>query len=346
MNILRKLFIPRSSATSPKGIAIFFAILSVLFVVAFFASLCLGAADANPLRAIAAIFSGEYSGTDYLITVHIRLPRAIAAALAGSALAVSGAVIQAALNNPMAAPNIIGVNSGAGFCAILLMAAFPSLVAAIPIAAFLGALAASLLIWLIAAKSGAGRVTVTLVGVAIGSILTAGINTLKTIFPDSIYDATAFTIGGLSGVGFDKLLIPAIIIFAGLICALLFSGGLDILSLGGETAIGLGMKVKRARFLYLMLASALAGAAVSFAGLIGFVGLLVPHIARRFVGSNHRRLIPACILGGALLLLASDLAARLIFSPYEIPVGIILSLVGGPFFVVLILIRRRGELYD
>ena len=346
MNILRKLFIPRSSAASPKGIAIFFAVLSVLFVVAFFASLCLGASDANPIRALAAIFSGEHSGSDYLITVHIRLPRAIAAVLAGAALAVSGAIIQAALNNPMAAPNIIGVNSGAGFCAVLLMAAFPSLAGAVPAAAFLGALAASLAIWLIASKSGAGRVTVTLVGVAIGSILTAGINTLKTIFPDSVYDATVFTIGGLSGVGFDKILIPAVIIFSGLICILLFSGGLDILSLGGETAAGLGMKVKRARFLYLMLASALAGAAVSFAGLIGFVGLLVPHIARCFVGSSHRRLIPACILGGAFLLLACDLFARLVFSPYEIPVGIILSLVGGPFFVILVLMRRRGELYD
>ena len=347
MNILRKLFTPRFSENSgTKRVAVLFAALLVLLFAALFASLSLGPTAADPISAFKALLFGDLKAPDYLIIFHLRLPRALAAILAGAALAVAGVIIQAVLNNPMAAPNVIGVNAGAGFCAVLLMSAFPSLASGVPIAAFIGALCTSLCIWLIAQRSGAGRVTVTLVGVAVGSILTAGINTLKTLFPDSVYDASAFSIGGLSGVGYSKLALPAIIIAICLILAHIFSGGLDILCFGAESAGGLGMNVTRARFLYLMLASALAGAAVSFSGLIGFVGLLVPHIMRRFVGTVHRRLIPASALGGALLLTLCDLAARTVFSPYELPVGIILSLVGGPFFVALILLDKRRDLYD
>ena len=126
-----------------------------------------------------------------------------------------------------------------------------------------------------------------------------------------------------------------------LLLALIFCRGLDILSLGADSAAGLGMNVRRARFFYLLLASALAGAAVSFAGLIGFVGLVVPHIARRFVGNSHRHLVLSSALGGAFLVLVCDLFARVAFSPYELSVGIILSLIGGPFFVALVLTQKR-----
>ena len=148
-------------------------------------------------------------------------------------------------------------------------------------------------------------------------------------------------IGGLAGVSYDKLMGAGAVIFAGLLLAVIFSRGLDLLSLGEDTARGLGVNVKRSRFLSLMLASALAGAAVSFAGLLGFVGLLVPHIMRRFVGSSHRYLVPAAALGGAILVLFCDLLARVLFAPYELPVGILLSLIGGPFFVALVLAKRK-----
>ncbi len=346
MNILQKLFSPISSSdASPRKNARLFSVLSLALVAAFAAALAVGSTKTDIFAALADLFSGNTESADFRILFYVRLPRVLGALLSGSALAVSGVIIQAVLNNAMAAPNIIGVNSGAGFCAVLLIAAFPSAVGFIPIAAFLGALGACLLIYLIASRTGADRMTVTLVGIAVSSILGAGINTLKTLFPDSVYDADSFMIGGLSGVGFSKLTLAAFIIAAGLIFACFFARGLDVLSLGDESARSLGMKVNRVRFLFLALAAALAGAAVSFAGLLGFVGLLVPHIMRRFVGADHRALVPASALGGALLVLLCDLIARTLFAPYELPVGILLSLLGGPFFIILVLARSRRT-YD
>lgn len=347
MNILQKLFSPISSDNvAPRKNARLFLVLGAGLTLAFFASLAVGSAKADIFAAISELLSGNFESTDFRILFYVRLPRVLGALLSGAALAVSGVIIQAVLNNAMAAPNIIGVNSGAGFCAVLLISAFPSAVGFIPIAAFFGALGACLLIYLIASKTGADRMTVMLVGIAVSSILSAGINTLKILFPDSVYDADSFMIGGLSGVGFSKLALASFIIAAGLILACVFARGLDILSLGDESARSLGMNVKCVRFLFLALAAALAGAAVSFAGLLGFVGLLVPHIIRRFVGADHRALVPASALGGALLVLLCDLAARVLFAPYELPVGILLSLLGGPFFIVLVLARRKGGFYD
>ena len=330
-------------AESPHRKARLFAVLIPSLTVLFFVSLALGSTSVDLGAALSALLAGDFGSPDLRIVLYVRLPRVMGALVAGSALAVSGVIIQSVLNNPMAAPNVIGVNSGAGLCAVLIMALMPQAVGLLPLAAFVGALATSLCIWLIAAKTGAGRVTVTLVGVAVTSILGAGINTVKTLFPDSVYDSVGFMIGGLSGVSYDKLLPAASVVIAGLVLSLIFARGLDILSLGGETARGLGMNVALCRFLMLMLASALAGAAVSFAGLLGFVGLLVPHILRRIAGSSHRYLVPASALGGALLVLLCDLLSRVIFAPYELPVGILLSLIGGPFFVFLVLVQKNRE---
>ena len=156
---------------------------------------------------------------------------------------------------------------------------------------------------------------------------------VKTVFPDSLYNSNAFLVGGISGVSMARLSPACWLIGLGLVCAWLMAKDTDVLNLGEETAGSLGMNVKATRFLLLLLASVLAGSAVSFAGLLGFVGLLAPHICRRFVG-------------GATLVLLCDLAARLLFAPYELPVGIILSLVGGPFFLILILVQRKSRLYD
>ena len=221
------------------------------------------------------------------------------------------------------------------------MAVLPQALPFLPLAAFLGALGASLCIWVIAAKSGAGRVTVTLVGVAVSSILSAGINTVKTFFPDSVYDVSGFLIGGLSAVDLGDVLPAAWLIVPALALALVLARGLDVLSLGEEVAASLGVTVKRARLLWLVLASVLAGAAVSYSGLIGFVGLIVPHLLRRLVGNSHKSLIFSSAFGGGAFLLVCDTAARTLFAPYELPVGILLSLIGGPFFVALVLAKRK-----
>lgn len=346
MSILRRSFSPKSLNNSlfcRRRSAFLIVLGGVFLILGFLAALIFGSTGINISDVISSLLSGNADSPSLRIFLYSRLPRALSALLAGSALAVSGVIIQAVLGNPMAAPNIIGVNAGAGFSAILLMALFPTALSFLPVAAFVGATGACLIIYFIASWTGAGRVTITLVGIAVGSILTAGINTVKTVFPDTVYDASSFLIGGLAGVNYSKLSPAWIIIIVCLILATILSRRVDILTLGEESAIGLGLNVSLWRFILLIIASALAGAAVSFAGLLGFVGLIVPHIMRRLVGNRHSLLIPMSAMGGGTLVLLCDLAARVVFAPYEIPVGIILSLLGGPFFIVLVLTQRRAQ---
>ena len=304
----------------------------LLLVFSFVLSLCVGSAQISIREAVSALQNGSLT-PDSRILFYVRLPRALAAVLSGAALAVSGVLLQNVLNNALAAPNIIGVNAGAGFAVLFLL-----------VAAFLGALFASLLIYAVAAKSGASRTTITLAGVALSSVFTAGSNVIKTFFPDTIYNSSSFFIGGFSGIAYKNLTPAWIAILLGLLLAVLFSGEMDVLSLGDETAQSLGMRVQGTRFLLLMTASLLAGGAVSFSGLLGFVGLIVPHILRHFIGARHRILVPLSALFGASFVLLCDTLSRTLFSPYEIPVGIVLSLLGGPFFLFLIVRKKGGKL--
>jgi len=201
----------------------------------------------------------------------------------------------------------------------------------------------SLLIFAAASKTGAQRVTITLAGVAIGSVFTACSNALRTFFPDSVYNANSFFVGGFSGIAWRQLSPAWCVILLGLILSLIFSGDMDILSLGDETALSLGLPVRARRFLLLVTASLLAGGAVSFSGLLGFVGLIVPHILRRFTGQRHRLLVPLAAFGGGTFVLLCDTLSRTLFAPYEVPVGILLSLLGGPFFVFLLLSGKGGR---
>lgn len=315
----------------------------LLLVFSFVLSLCIGSAKISIREAVSALQNGSLT-PDSRILFYVRLPRALAAVLSGAALAVSGVLLQNVLNNALAAPNIIGVNAGAGFAVLFLLAVFPTATAFLPFAAFFGALFASLLIYAVAAKSGASRTTITLAGVALSSVFTAGSNGIKTFFPDTIYNSSSFFIGGFSGIAYQNLTPAWIAILLGLLLAVLFSGEMDVLSLGDETAQSLGMRVQGTRFLLLMTASLLAGGAVSFSGLLGFVGLIVPHILRHFIGARHRILVPLSALFGASFVLLCDTLSRTLFSPYEIPVGIVLSLLGGPFFLFLIVRKKGGKL--
>ena len=342
MNILQKFSGRKRSANKNRPRCFFPALLRIFFGACLF-SLLAGSTRLNLLAAIHSAIQGNIGDSALRILLHVRLPRTLASALSGSALAVSGVLLQAALGNPLAAPNLIGVNAGAGFAAVLLLTAFPASGSAVPLAAFSGALGASLLIFALAAKTGARRSTILLAGVAVSSILTAGINALKTLFPDQLFNANTFLIGGFSGITLQDLSSAWILIAAGLLAAVLFARESDLLTLGDETAAGLGLNVPLTRFLLLTAASCLAGAAVSFSGLIGFVGLLVPHIARRFTGGRHRLLIPASALLGAALVLICDTLSRVLFAPYELPVGIFLSLLGGPFFLFLLLHKKSSR---
>jgi iron complex transport system permease protein len=320
--------------------------LAVLTALSAGASLCLGAVSL-PLRdTLRALLGGGEGTLASQIVLYARLPRVCGSLLAGGALAASGVVIQSVLMNPLAAPNIIGVNSGAGLATALCCAAAPTALELVPIAAFLGALAGVLLVLLLAERTGAARITVVLAGLAVSSIFGAGIDGVVTLVPDALNGYTDFRIGGLRGLSMARVAPAAVMIALALAAVLTLSHELDLLALGRDTAQSLGLPARRLQLILLALAAALAGAAISFAGLLGFVGLIVPHIARRLVGEESRFLLPASALGGAALLTACDVLARLLFAPYELPVGIVLSFVGGPFFIWLLLRQRGGRTHD
>ena len=288
---------------------------------------------------LTALMGGETQA--YNIVVYARLPRTLAALLCGSALAVGGVIIQGVLGNPLAGPNIIGVNAGAGLGAVLCAALIPTSMTAVPVAAFLGALGACMLVYTLARRTGASRITLVLAGVAISSMLSAAIDAVSILFPEAALGAGSFMVGRLSGVTVAALKVPALLSLLAGAGAFAMSYELDLLTLGDEVAQSLGLSARAARNLLLTLAAVLCGAAVSFAGLVGFVGLLVPHAARFLVGGEHKYLLAASLFLGAALVTVCDLAARVLFVPFELPVGILLALMGGPFFLWL-LFRQRG----
>ena len=317
---------------------IFAAVLGALLITATLFSLCAGASGLSLTEALLE------DGAARRILVHIRLPRTVAALLSGAALACAGAVIQGVLGNPLAGPNIIGVNAGAGFMTLLVSWLFPMSAGLLPFAAFAGAFVTSLLILALVQKTAASRLTVVLAGVAVSAILSAGTDLITAMEPEVTLGLTAFRIGGFSGVSAGRVYGAACYIIPGLICALFMAKRLDVLCLGDEAAQSVGLRVKGTRTALLLLASLLAGAAVSFSGLVGFVGLMSPHMVRRVVGGEHRKLLPLSMMTGAAMMLICDTAARTAFAPYELPVGILLSLVGGPFFLLMLL--KGGRAHD
>ena len=339
MNTLEKSSIPASS--SPKA-APKLLLLGILLVAAALLGVAVGSTSIRLFSALGEVFTGAASSSDARILLHVRLPRVCASLLSGSALAVSGMLIQAVLSNPLASPNVIGVNAGAGFFTFLALALFPGHASTAPLGAFLGALLATLIVYAVAAGAGAGKLTIILAGVAVSSIFTAGINTIKTFFPETLYNGSTFLIGGFSGVAFSDLTPAWMMILPALALSFFLARPIDVLCLGEETAHSLGLAVGPTRFVLILLACVLAGCAVSFSGLVSFVGLLVPHIVRRLFGQGrHRVLIPAAALLGASFVTLCDLLSRVLFAPYEIPVGILLSFLGGPFFLFLIVKQRR-----
>lgn len=305
-------------------------------------SLCLGAANLTLGDLLSAIRGGPRD-TAWVIFRYARLPRTFACILAGAALSASGCILQKVLGNSLASPGIIGVNAGAGL-AVTLCCALGFLSGwSVAISAFLGALAAALCVMLLSRKTGASRTTVILAGVAMNSILSGLRDGVTTLIPEVTALSGEFRVGGFSAVTAQRLVPAAVLIAASLLLALTLCTQLDVLALGEDTARSLGMNLSVMRRLFLILAALLAGAAVSFAGLLGFVGLLVPHAAKRLLGSESRNQLPLSMVLGAAFVTASDLAARLLFAPYEIPVGILMSVIGGPCFLWLLLKRKGGS---
>lgn len=320
--------------------------LLLLLAVAVFLSLLLGSTQASIGAAVRAAGVGDWENTDLRIFLYVRFPRTLGGVLCGSGLAVAGAVLQVVLNNSLAGPNVIGVNAGAGLATLLVMALFPAWAAFLPLAAFLGALACTLLIYGVARGTGVSRMTIVLAGLAISSILNAASSCVKILFPDVLAAYNSFSVGTLNGITMRELGAAVPYLVFGLTAATLLSGDMNVLGLGEEIAQSLGLNVERCRMKLIVTAAVLAGACVSFAGLIGFVGLLIPHGVRLIFGADNRRVVPASGLLGASTVLLCDLVGRVMFAPFEIHVGIVLSLLGGCGFVLLLLRWRGGRRGD
>lgn len=322
-----------------KRYTLVFAALTLALMTALVLALLFGSASLS-LRELAAGLAG---GEDYtaVIARYVRLPRVAAAMLAGAGLAVSGTLLQGVTDNGLASPNIIGVNAGAGLAVILMLSYCPEAVKLLPLTAFGGAFAATLAIVFTAGRIGMSKTTVVLAGMALTTVLNAGISFVSLLDADVVGMYRYFSIGTLAGVQLKQLLIPCGMILLSLVLSLIFARPMDALCLGDATATALGIPVKKLRVICLLCASASAAAVVSFAGLLGFVGLIVPHIARRLVGGSMGRLLPASALAGSTLVLLADLLGRTLFAPTELPVGIVMALIGAPFFLWLLL--RKGD---
>lgn len=322
------------------------AVMLLLLALSLLANLCLGASGLGPVEMLRAALGPERESAAARIFWYVRLPRALAAILAGAALSVAGSLLQAVLRNPLAAPSVIGINSGAGLCALICLAFFPSLAALVPAAAFLGACLAAFAVYLLARLTGASRSTVVLAGIAVNTILGACMDAIVTLVPDAVASRSAFSIGGFANTSMRQLRFAAPLCALGLLLALLFRRELELMTLGDDVAQSLGLRVERFRALFLITAAMLAGAAVSFAGLLGFVGLVSPHMTRLLCRDDARLCLPITALFGAVLCLICDLIARVAFAPYELPVGIVLSFLGAPFFLYLLLVQKKRSRHD
>lgn len=322
---------------------VLYPILLAILLTAILCGLGFGSVMLSPLEIYGALFLREGYETQRIILLNLRLPRVLAAGLAGIGLSAAGLLLQSATDNDLCAPNVIGVNAGAGFAVMVFLCLMPWAYRLIPLAAFIGALLTTLLVLALsfAGTYTSSKATVVLAGVAVSAIFNAGIAFLQLKFPDVLSSYTAFSVGGFTGVEIGSLAIPAIIIFLCLTGSLFIAHKINLLALGDGIALSLGVDVKKLRLCTLVLASALCASVVSYAGLLGFVGLIVPHMARRIAGSSLCFTLPAACLIGASLVIFADLGGRILFAPSELPAGILLAVIGGPFFLYLLL-KRRG----
>jgi iron complex transport system permease protein len=280
-----------------------------------------------------------------VILLNVRLPRVLLCALVGSALSVAGTTMQALFRNPMASPYILGISSGAAFGASLAIVLGISLVTgiyAVPLMAFLFALLTVFLVYGIAKVRGRTPVeTLLLTGIAVGSLFSALVSFMLYVAGEKLSRIVFWLMGGFWASDWNKVVVTSPLILLGIAAIFLFSRHLNLILMGEETALNLGLEVETFKKIILVFASLITAAAVSVCGIIGFVGLIIPHAMRIVVGPNHRILLPSSCLVGAMFLVWVDTLARAIIQPTELPVGIITALLGVPFFLYLLRKRKR-----
>ncbi|WP_113671600.1 FecCD family ABC transporter permease [Vallitalea guaymasensis] len=301
--------------------------------------ICLGSVRISLDDIIKSLFSDEYTVKKAIIS-DIRLPRVWIAVFVGANLSASGALLQAVMRNPLADPGITGVSAGASLFAIIILLLFPSYVSLVPIAAFVGGVIACGIVYGLAWKGGGIEpIRIVLAGVAVNAILGGATGLLSLLNSDKIQGVMLWTNGSLSRVSWMDVKLLGIYSIVGIILALICIRAANVLQLGDDVAKNLGYNVNLTRILISLVAVYLAGISVAFVGIIGFVGLVVPHISRLLFGSDYKWLLPVSMLMGGAVLVIADTLARMIAAPIELPVGTMMAMLGGPFFLYLL---RRG----
>ncbi|WP_432652412.1 FecCD family ABC transporter permease [Pectobacterium sp. PL152] len=316
------------------------------------AVLMVGAANMGALTlSLKTLWQTPFDDPLWHIWLNIRIPRVLLAILVGGALACSGTIMQGLFRNPLADPSLLGISSGAALCValtIVLPLGLPPLLALYSpmFAAFAGSLAITVIIFILSRSEQGGLTRLLLAGIALNALCLALIGVLTYISTDQ--QLRQFSLWGMGSLGqaqWPMLLVTSTLAIPGMLATLYYARRLNVLQLGDEEAHYLGINVKRTKYALLLLSSLLVGVAVAVSGVIGFIGLIIPHLMRLHVGADHRWLIPGSILGGACLLLFADTLARTLLAPAEMPVGLLSSLIGGPYFLWLI-VQHKGRSND
>ncbi|OAH58381.1 MULTISPECIES: iron ABC transporter permease [Bacillaceae] len=317
-------------------------------LIVFIASAALGDIKFSPVVAFQTIF-GFGDPFQHMVVYSFRMPRILVALFAGAALAMAGAILQGLVRNPLASPDLIGMTAGGSAAVTAFLAIFSDKSNALtvsigwlPLAAFIGAAVTALLVYMLAWKNGLSPIRLILIGIGLTAAMKAVTTMMMIIGP--IYQASKANMwmtGSVNGSSWSDVSMIAPWTIISLVAVMIAGRHLNMQQFGDELAIGAGARVERQRIFFLVLATALVGGAVAFAGGIGFVGLMAPHIARRLVGSHAGGLIPATALIGAILVMLADLAGRTLFLPLEVPAGVFTAAIGAPYFIYL-LFRTKG----
>lgn len=317
-----------------------FAVMTILLIVLFFLAVNIGSLKVSFVQLLKGLF---VAFDEQVATVYdLRFPRIMISMLAGAAISVSGVLFQAVLKNPLSDPGIIGISSGASFSAVLITAFAPQWFFFTPVFAFLGGLLAFLLVYGLSWKGGLSPLRIILVGVAVNSMFSGLSSAFNSMNGGNMSGVAAIVNGNITMKTWDDVHTLVWYVVAGLVLSMVFSGKCNLLSLEDKTARGLGVNVNTVRIVISCVAVLLASISTAVAGVIGFLGLIVPHIGRILVGSDHKVLLPFSMLLGAFTFLLADTIGRTVAAPYEVSASIIMSVVGGPFFIVLL---RRSSKY-
>ncbi len=324
---------------TPSKRAVWLLLIGLLCLASVFFGITVGSIRLSFGEILSALFIDDDSPAR-LFVFHLRLPRILCGGAVGICLALSGCILQGLMGSRLASPSTVGVSAGASFAGYLFLAAFPGLSHLLPIGTVIGALFSTLLITLLASGNSLSRHRLILSGLAVSALFSAMSDILKTLFSDRLANVASFLVGGLNGALWNTFwgILPAALI--GIAACFLLGAPMNLLSLGDDCARSLGLRTGPFRLLLILLASMLAGSAIAAGGMIGFVGLIVPHIARICVGGDNRILLPASALLGFSLVTICDTLGRILLPVGEIPVSILLSLIGAPFFLWLI---RRSD---